>query len=44
MIDSNLDTEKKKIPTWFILVLIFSTIIFLAFMMLMGAMLSTERG
>ena len=44
MIDSNPEEKKKKIPTWFIMVLILSTIVFFAFMILMGAMLSTERG
>ncbi len=42
MVDS--ETTKKKIPTWFILVLILSTVVFFAFMILMGSMLSTERG
>lgn len=44
MNNSNPDTSSKKIPTWFIIVLILSTVVFVAFMILMGAMLSTERG
>ncbi len=44
MTESNQATTKKKIPTWFILVLILSTIVFIAFMILMGTMLPQERG
>ena len=44
MTKADSDSKEKKIPIWFIVVLFLSTIVFILFMILMGAMLPAERG
>jgi hypothetical protein len=44
MIDTTSENTKRKMPGWLIAVFVISTFIFIGFMILMMAMLSTERG